>query len=157
MKIKVLNTGSTDAAYLREGIDHYLKRLKHYIPVEMIFTTGIKAGKAATPEYIKEKEGSLLLRQLADTDMAVLLDERGTQMTSASFSEYLRKCMNRGVRNLTFITGGAYGFSQEVYDRVSERISVSTMTFPHELVRLIFAEQLYRAFTILKGESYHHV
>jgi 23S rRNA (pseudouridine1915-N3)-methyltransferase len=157
MKIKVLNTGTTDVTYLREGIDHYLKRLSHYIPVEMVCTPDLKAGRSASPDYIKEQEGKMILKYLAGTDMAVLLDEHGEQMTSEGFSEYFRRCMNRGVRNLTFVTGGAYGFSGEVYNRVNERISLSSMTFPHQLVRLIFAEQLYRAFTILKGESYHHI
>jgi 23S rRNA (pseudouridine1915-N3)-methyltransferase len=106
---------------------------------------------------MKEQEGNLILRHLADSDTAILLDERGKQMTSQAFSEYLQRTMNRGVRNLTFITGGAFGFSDAVYDRVKERISLSSMTFPHQLVRLIFLEQLYRALTILKGESYHHL
>ncbi|MBN2274280.1 MAG: 23S rRNA (pseudouridine(1915)-N(3))-methyltransferase RlmH [Bacteroidales bacterium] len=157
MKIKVLNTGATDVPWLREGIDHYMKRLKHYIPVELVFTPEIKARKAASPDYTREQEGQMIMRYLADTDMAVLLDERGKKMTSAGFSEYLQRCMNRGVRNLTFVTGGAYGFSKQVFDHVGERISLSAMTFPHQLVRLIFIEQLYRAFTILKGESYHHI
>ena len=156
MKIKVLNTGVTDVPFLQEGIDHYLRRLAHYIPVEMISTPDIKAGKSASPDYIKEQEGKLILRHLAGSDMTVLLDEHGKQMTSAGLSTFIQRCMNRGVRNLTFVTGGAYGFSKDVYEKVQEKISLSSMTFPHQLIRLIFAEQLYRAFTILKGESYHH-
>ena len=157
MKIKVLTIGATDVPYLQEGIDQYLKRLVHYVPVEMICTPDIRAGKSASPDHMKEQEGNILLRHLADADTAVLLDERGKQMTSQAFSEYLQRTMNRGIRTLTFITGGAFGFSSAVYDRVNERISLSSMTFPHQLVRLIFLEQLYRAFTILKGESYHHI
>lgn len=157
MKIKVLTIGATDVPYLQEGIDQYRKRLTHYIPVEMICIPDIRAGKSASPDHMKEQEGNLILRHLDDADTAVLLDERGKQMTSKAFSEYLQRTMNRGVRNLTFITGGAYGFSGAVYDRVKEKISLSPMTFPHQLVRLIFLEQLYRAFTILKGESYHHI
>ena len=157
MKIKVLTIGATDVPYLQEGIDQYLKRLVHYVPVEMICTPDIRAGKSASPDHMKEQEGNMLLRHLADADTAVLLDERGKQMTSQAFSEYLQRTMNRGIRTLTFITGGAFGFSSAVYDRVNERISLSSMTFPHQLVRLIFLEQLYRAFTILKGESYHHI
>ena len=156
MKIKVLNTGPTDIPFLREGIDHYVKRLAHYIPLEMICTPEIKAGRSASPDYIKEQEGNRILRHLDGVDIAVLLDERGKKMTSAGFSEYLQQYMNRGVRNLIFITGGAFGFSNAVYEHVSERISMSSMTFPHQLIRLILLEQLYRAFTILKGESYHH-
>jgi len=157
MKIKMLAIGATDVPYLQEGIDQYRKRLAHYIPVEMICIPDIRAGKSASPDHMKEQEGNLILRHLADADTAILLDERGKQMTSQAFSEYLQRTMNRGVRNLTFITGGAFGFSGAVYDRVKERISLSSMTFPHQLVRLIFLEQLYRAFTILKGESYHHI
>jgi 23S rRNA (pseudouridine1915-N3)-methyltransferase len=157
MKIKVLTIGTTDISYLQEGIDQYLKRLMHYVPVEMIGLPGIRAGKSASTDSVKEQEGNLILRHLASTDTAVLLDERGKQVSSQAFSEYLQQHMNRGVRTLTFITGGAFGFSDAVYDRVKERISLSSMTFPHQLVRLIFMEQLYRAFTILKGESYHHI
>ncbi|MBN1416196.1 MAG: 23S rRNA (pseudouridine(1915)-N(3))-methyltransferase RlmH [Bacteroidales bacterium] len=157
MKISVLNIGATDIAYLQEGIDHYLKRLKHYIPVEMTYVSATKAGKSATPDFVKEKEGSAIIRHLAGVDVAVLLDERGRQMTSEGFAKYLQQIMNRGAKSLVFITGGAYGFSNEVYDRVNERISMSSMTFPHQLIRLVFLEQLYRAFTILKGESYHHI
>jgi len=157
MKIKMLAIGATDVPYLQEGIDQYRKRLVHYIPVEMICIPDIRAGKSASPDHMKEQEGNLILRHLADADTAILLDERGKQMTSQAFSEYLQRTMNRGVRTLTFITGGAFGFSGAVYDRVKERISLSSMTFPHQLVRLIFLEQLYRAFTILKGESYHHI
>jgi len=153
----MLAIGATDVPYLQEGIDQYRKRLVHYIPVEMICIPDIRAGKSASPDHMKEQEGNLILRHLADADTAILLDERGKQMTSQAFSEYLQRTMNRGVRTLTFITGGAFGFSGAVYDRVKERISLSSMTFPHQLVRLIFLEQLYRAFTILKGESYHHI
>jgi 23S rRNA (pseudouridine1915-N3)-methyltransferase len=157
MKIKLIAIGATDLPYLQEGIDHYLKRLVHYIPVEMLCTPGIRALKSGLPDHMKEMEGKLILRHLADSDTAVLLDERGKQMTSQAFSQYLQQYMNRGVRTLTFVAGGAYGFSDAVYDQVKERISLSSMTFPHQLVRLIFMEQLYRAFTILKGESYHHL
>ena len=157
MKIRILNIGATEPAFLQEGIDHYLKRLVHYIPVEMIYTPEVRAGKSASPDRMKELEGNLILRHLALPDLAVLLDEHGKQMTSQALSEYIQRFMNRGVRTLTFITGGAFGFSGAIYDKVNEKISLSPMTFPHQLVRLIFIEQLYRAFTILKGESYHHI
>jgi 23S rRNA (pseudouridine1915-N3)-methyltransferase len=157
MKIKLFAIGATDVPYLQEGIDQYLKRLLHYIPVEIICIPGIRTEKSASPDHMKEQEGKFILRHLTDSDAAVLLDEHGKQMTSRAFSEYLQQAMNRGVRTLTFITGGAYGFSDAVYNRVQERISLSSMTFPHQLVRLIFMEQLYRAFSILKGESYHHI
>ena len=157
MQIKVLNIGATELPYLREGIDQYLKRLKHYVPVEMINTPRIRAGKTASPEHTKEQEGNLIIRHLTGSETAVLLDEHGKQMTSQAFSQYLLRYMNQGVKTLTFITGGAFGFSNAVHDRVKESIALSSMTFPHQLVRLIFLEQLYRAFTILKGESYHHI
>jgi len=157
MQIKVLNIGATELPYLREGIDQYLKKLKHYVPVEMINIPRVRAGKTASPEYVKEQEGNLIIRHLTGSETAVLLDEHGKQMTSQAFSQYLQRHMNQGVKTLTFITGGAFGFSNAVHDRVKESISLSSMTFPHQLVRLIFLEQLYRAFTILKGESYHHI
>jgi 23S rRNA (pseudouridine1915-N3)-methyltransferase len=157
MKIKVLHIGPTDVPFVRQGIEHYLQRLVHYARVEMICLPETKPGKGVSPNQQKEMEGQSIINRLSGDDMAVLLDERGKRMTSAGFSVYLQKCMNRGVRNLTFITGGAYGFSDEVYNRVPEKISLSEMTFPHQLIRIIFLEQLYRAFTILKGEPYHHV
>jgi 23S rRNA (pseudouridine1915-N3)-methyltransferase len=141
---------------MQEGIELYSKRLLHYIPLEIVNITDIKTTKSLSPEKMKELEGTAILKQLTGNDMAVLLDENGRQMTSVVFADYLQRFMNRGVRNLAFVTGGAYGFSEEVYQKVPERISLSMMTFPHQLIRLIFMEQLYRAFTILKGEAYHH-
>jgi 23S rRNA (pseudouridine1915-N3)-methyltransferase len=157
MKIQVVNIGPTDIPYLQEGIAHYLKRLRHYVPVEMICTPEIKAAKTASPEYIREQEGNLILRNIENADIAVLLDEHGKQMSSEAFAAFIQRYMNRGTRYLAFVTGGAFGFSPAVYTRVSEKISLSSMTFPHQMARLIFVEQLYRAFTILKGESYHHI
>lgn len=157
MKIKILNTGPTEVPFIREGIDHYLQRLIHYAPVEVICLPGTKSGKGVLPDRQKELEGLLILKKIGRDDIAILLDERGKQMTSTGFSTYLQKCMNRGARNLVFIIGGAYGFSEEVYKHVPEKLSLSGMTFPHELIRLIFMEQLYRAFTIIKGEPYHHI
>lgn len=157
MKIKLINVGSTDLSFLREGIDYYFKKIVHYVPIEIIDLPGIKAGKTSGVEQLKKLEGDMILKQIALNDMPVLLDERGKQCSSADFSVYLQQWMNRGTKSLVFITGGAYGFSKAVYERVNEHISLSHMTFPHQLVRLIFIEQLYRAFTILKGEPYHHI
>ncbi|OFY47286.1 MAG: hypothetical protein A2Y87_00255, partial [Bacteroidetes bacterium RBG_13_46_8] len=128
MQIKVLNIGITELPYLQEGIDQYLKRLKHYVPVEMINTPRIRTGKTASPDQTKEQEGNIIIRHLTGAETAVLLDERGKQMTSQDFSRYLQRYMNQGVKTLTFITGGAFGFSGAVYDRVKERISLSSMT-----------------------------
>jgi 23S rRNA (pseudouridine1915-N3)-methyltransferase len=157
MKIKLINIGDTDLSFLREGIDYYLKKITHYVPTEIINLPGIKASKTSGTEQLKKLEGNMIIKHITPADVSVLLDERGKQYSSAGFSAYLQQWMNRGVKNLTFITGGAYGFSQEVYDRVKEHVSLSAMTFTHQLVRLVFLEQLYRAFTILKGEPYHHI
>ncbi len=157
MKIKLINVGDTDLSFLREGIDYYLKKITHYVPTEIIDLPGIKTGKTTGTEQLKKSEGNMILKYISPADIPILLDEKGKQYTSVGFSVYLQQWMNRGVKSLTFITGGAYGFSKEVYNRVNEQISLSAMTFPHQLVRLIFLEQLYRALTILKGEPYHHI
>lgn len=157
MKIKLINVGDTDLSFLREGIDYYLKKITHYVPTEIIDLPGIKAGKTTGTEQLKKSEGNMILKYISPADIPILLDEKGKQFTSVGFSVYLQQWMNKGVKNLTFITGGAFGFSKEVYNRVNEQISLSAMTFPHQLVRLIFLEQLYRALTILKGEPYHHI
>ncbi len=157
MKIKLINVGSTDVSFLQEGIDYYLKKIVHYVPTEIINLPQIKAGKNQGHEQLKKLEGEMIIRHIALNDMPVLLDERGKQFSSTGFAAYLQQWMNRGVKNLIFITGGPYGFSRAVYERVNEQIALSAMTFPHQLVRLIFLEQLYRALTILKGEQYHHI
>lgn len=139
MKIHVLNVGRTVEPYLKEGLSLYEKRIRRYIPFEMA--------------YLTEKG---ILSALESIDRPVLLDERGRQMSSAGFSDFLQQAMNRGTRNLGFFIGGPYGFPDEVYHRVGDRISLSPMTFPHQLVRLLFLEQLYRGFTIIRSEPYHH-
>lgn len=157
MKIQLLVIGKTDEAYLTEGVEKYAKRLKHYVPFEIKVIPDLKNRKALTEEQQKKAEGDLLLMQLQQGDDIILLDENGTRHDSVSFSKTLERLMNSGSKRLIFIIGGPYGFSEAVYARAKSKISLSPMTFSHQMVRLIFIEQLYRAFTILKGEPYHHV
>ncbi len=146
----------TDVPYLQTGIDEYISRLKHYCDFELVVIPALKNLGKASPEEIKEKEGELILKQLAKVDQTVLLDEHGKEYTSVGFSEYLQKQMNVGTRTLAFVIGGAFGFSPAVYAAATHKISLSQMTFNHQMVRLFFLEQLYRAFTILRHEKYHN-
>lgn len=157
MKIILLVIGKTDAAYIRTGIEEYEKRLLRYVPYEMKVLPDIKNSKNMSEGVQKEKEGELLLGQIAPSDYVVLLDEKGREYDSVGFSEFVAQKMLSGVRGLVFVIGGPYGFSKAVYKRCNEKISLSRMTFSHQMVRMIFAEQLYRAMTIMKGEPYHHV
>lgn len=154
MNIKLIVVSKTDIPYVQAGIDEYTSRLKHYCDFELVVVPAVK-GKA-TPEELKEREGEQILRHTAKADVTVLLDEHGREMTSVGFSEYLQRQMNAGVRTLAFVVGGAYGFSQAVYAAASYKISLSQMTFNHQMVRLFFLEQLYRAHTILRHEKYHN-
>jgi 23S rRNA (pseudouridine1915-N3)-methyltransferase len=156
MKIILLNIGSTVEPYLKEGLALYEKRLRHYTSFEMVFLREPRHVKSYSERVQKEQEGKLILSALEQIDFPVLLDERGTQLSSTGFSNYLRQAMNRGTRNLGFIIGGPFGFSEEIYKAVPNKISLSEMTFPHQLIRLLFLEQLYRGFTIIRGEPYHH-
>lgn len=156
MKIKLIAIGKTDEAYLEEGIDKYLKRLKHYLPVEVIIIPNIKQGGKFTADNLKEAEGKLILQKVQDGDHLVLLDEKGKTFTSTEYANFLQKKLNSVSSNLIFVIGGAFGFSPTVYARANEQISLSKMTFSHQMIRLFFVEQLYRGFTILKGEKYHH-
>jgi 23S rRNA (pseudouridine1915-N3)-methyltransferase len=156
VKITLLVVGKTEADYLNSGIDVYEKRLKHYIPYEMVVIPALKNTRSLSELQQKQKEGDLLLAKIEPTDEVVLLDENGNQFSSVGFSEYVKKKMTAGTRNLVFVVGGPYGFSEEVYNRANGKISLSSMTFSHQMVRLIFIEQLYRSMTILKGEPYHH-
>lgn len=156
MEISLIVIGKTNARYLQEGIDEYIKRLKHYIPYSITVLPDIKNTKKLTEEQQKEAEGKLMLDALKPGDCLVLLDERGKEFTSVAFADYLQRKMNAGLRRLVFIIGGPYGFSQSVYDRADEKISLSKMTFSHEMIRLFFTEQIYRAMTIQRGEPYHH-
>jgi len=156
MKITLLVVGNTNSPIVRKGIEEYLKRLKRYVHVGMIIIPDHKTSKSASEERRKKNEGEQILARLHPSKTMVLLDKTGESFTSGEFSEYLQKKMASGLKELVFVIGGPYGFSDEVYQSVKERISLSKMTFPHDLVRLIFMEQVYRAYTIMKGEPYHH-
>ncbi|QZE13393.1 23S rRNA (pseudouridine(1915)-N(3))-methyltransferase RlmH [Halosquirtibacter laminarini] len=156
MKITFLVIGKTDQKYLQEGINIFEKRLGHYIPYEMKIIPDIKNTKNLSENQQKEKEGEMILQQVQNSDVMILMDERGQMFDSVDFSKYLEKKMVMGTRNLIFVIGGPYGFAQKIYDRSNGKISLSKMTFSHQMVRLIFVEQLYRAMTILKNEPYHH-
>ena len=156
MKILLLVIGETDEEYLATGIKKYVGRLGHYTSFEMKEIPDIRNRKTLSEEQQKKAESFLLLQQFQPGDQVVLLDERGKQYTSVEFSDIIEKWTVSGFKRLVFVIGGPYGFAQEVYDRSDAQLSLSPMTFSHQMVRLIFVEQLYRAFTILKGEPYHH-
>lgn len=156
MKILLLVIGKTDAAYIRAGIEEYEKRLTRYVPYEMKVLPDVKNSKNMSEALQKEKEGEMLLGELQNTDFMVLLDENGKHYSSVGFSEFLAQKMLNGTKRLVFVVGGPYGFAEAVYKRANDKISLSKMTFSHQMVRMIFAEQLYRAMTIMRGEPYHH-
>ena len=156
MNIKLLAIGKTDNKALQSLIDDYTKRLSFYIKFDLEIIPDIKNVKNLSESQQKEKEGELILAKLTATDQLILLDENGTTFSSIGFSDYLQKKMNSGAKTLVFVIGGPYGFSDEVYQKAQGKISLSLMTFSHQMVRLFFIEQLYRGFTILKNEPYHH-
>lgn len=156
MKIVLTAIGKTTTPYLRQGIDLYMERLKHYIPVEVSIIPDIKTTKGLSESAQKEREGAALLQLLMPGDRLILLDERGKRMTSRQFSESIQRHMLSGCKRVVYAVGGPYGFSDEVYGRADGKLSLSDMTFPHEMVRLFFVEQLYRAMTTQRGEPYHH-
>ena len=155
MNFTLLTVGKTDVPWVKDGLDLYMSRLKHYAPFTLQEIPELKKASALTREQIKEKEGALILSALRQGTRLILLDERGKEMRSLEFSAYIEKLLSGG-RDVTFAVGGAYGFSEEVYERADSMISLSKMTFSHQMVRTVFAKQLYRAFTIIKGEPYHH-
>ena len=156
MRITLIAVGKTEDKYLIEGIEKYLSRLKHYINFNIVIIPDIKNTKNLSEAQQKSKEAEFISKQINPTDVVVLLDEKGKKHSSVSFSEYLNKQMIGSVNNLVFIIGGPYGFDETIYKRSITSISLSDMTFSHQMVRLFFVEQLYRAFTILKNEPYHH-
>ncbi|MDR2621821.1 MAG: 23S rRNA (pseudouridine(1915)-N(3))-methyltransferase RlmH [Dysgonamonadaceae bacterium] len=156
MKIQLTVVGKTFQDFVRKGVDEYSARLKHYLPFEIEIIPDIKNAKNFSFDQIKEKEGELILKSFQPGDCIVLLDERGLTFTSPGFAKYIEKKMQSVSKRLVFVIGGPYGFSQKVYEVASEKIALSEMTFSHQLVRLVFAEQLYRAMTIIANEPYHH-
>ena len=156
MNIKLLAIGKTDNKALQQLMDDYMKRLSFYIKFELEVIPDIKNAKNLSEAQQKEKEGELILSKLSPTDQLILLDENGKTFSSVSFSDELQKKMNSGIKTLVFVIGGPYGFSQDVYSKAQGKVSLSAMTFSHQMVRLFFIEQVYRAMTILRGEPYHH-
>lgn len=156
MKIELAVIGKTSIGYLKQGIDEYIKRLKHYVPFEIKYIDDIKNTKNISEDQQKRTEGAKILSLLDKSDFVVPLDEHGKEYTSMQYSSYIQKRMLSGAKKVVFVIGGPYGFSQEVYDRANDKISFSKMTFNHEMIRLIFIEQLYRAYTIINHEPYHH-
>jgi 23S rRNA (pseudouridine1915-N3)-methyltransferase len=156
MKITLLVIGKTDAGYFIDAVGEYQKRLEHYIPFEIQVVPDIKNTKSLTADQQKEKEGELILKNLQAGDYLVLLDDKGKEYTSVRFAAYIEKKTHTVAKRLVFLIGGPYGFSQHVYDKANDKLTLSRMTFSHQMVRLIFVEQLYRAMTILNNEPYHH-
>ena len=156
MKIKLLVIGKTDDKNLQLLIQKYEKRLKHYIKFEMELIPDLKNVKNLSESEQKEKEGELILKRIKPADQLILLDEKGVMHTSKEFSNFMQKKMNSGIRQMVLVIGGPYGFSEAVYQKAQGKISLSKMTFSHQMIRLFAVEQIYRAFTILKNEPYHH-
>ncbi|WP_028892946.1 23S rRNA (pseudouridine(1915)-N(3))-methyltransferase RlmH [Tenacibaculum sp. 47A_GOM-205m] len=156
MKIKLIAIGKTDNKQLQQLIDEYQNRLKHYVKFELEIIPDIKNVKNLSESQQKEKEGELILAKLQPTDQLVLLDDKGKQHTSVEFSKYLQKKMNSGIKQLVLVIGGPYGFSEAVYQKSQGKLSLSKMTFSHQMIRLFIVEQIYRGFTILRNEPYHH-
>lgn len=156
MKVELWAIGKTNEHYIEEGMALYLKRLKHYLPFEWVVIPDFKGAGNLTPEQLKAKEGESIMSKIKPEDLLVILDERGRSCDSVGFANWLDKRLQQQQRRLIFLIGGAFGFPEAVYQRADDRISLSQMTFSHQMVRLFFLEQLYRAMTILRNEPYHN-
>jgi len=156
VKIVVLVIGKTDQSWVQEGIHKYSKRLKHYISFEIVIISDLKNRKNLSESQQKEQEGKLLLKKVNSTDTLILLDEKGKEFDSKSFSNFLQQKINSGTKRLVFVIGGPYGFSADVYAKAQCKLALSKMTFSHQMIRPFFVEQVYRAFSILNNEPYHH-
>ena len=156
MKVKFLVIGKTTDKYLLPGIEEYNKRINRYCNYDYIELSGVRLGRSATAKETKKKEEDIILTKLEKSDFLVLLDEKGKEFTSIDFSFFLKNHQMLATKRVVFLIGGAFGFSDAIYKRANTKIALSQMTFTHQMVRLIFTEQLYRAFTITKGEKYHH-
>ena len=156
MKITLLTVGKTDKDWVRQGMDIYVSRLKHYIPFSVVEIPELRNVSALTKDQIKTREGELILKNIRPTDDVILLDERGKEYTSVELAKVIQDKISYTGKDMVYVIGGAYGFSEAVYQRANSKISLSRMTFSHQMVRAIFTEQIYRAFTIMKGEPYHH-
>ena len=156
MIVKLFFIGKSKKSYLVEAEKEYNKRLKHYIKIDEIVISDLKRSSSLRPKEIAKREGVNLLKKIDYNDFVILLDSRGECFSSTEFADFLQKKILSNVISLVFVVGGAFGFSDEVYERANYKLSLSKMTFSHQMVRMIFKEQLYRAFTIIKGEKYHH-
>ena len=156
MKITLLVVGKTLNGAFKKGVDDYVERLSHYVGFKIECLSDVKTTKKTTPAQQKIDEGVSILNFVQKSDCVVLLDEHGKEFTSVEFAKFISKKEQSVSKRLVFVVGGPYGFSKDVYDRANEKISMSKMTFPHELIRLIFVEQLYRAYTIINNQPYHH-
>lgn len=156
MEFILLSVGKTKINFINEGIKHYLNRLKHYIQLSLIELPDVKNIKVNDRLYQKNKEGELILDKLSPSDMVIILDEKGKEFTSIELASYIEKISLTGRKRIVFIIGGPFGFSDSVYKRADAKLSLSRLTFNHEMVRLFFVEQIYRAMTIVRGEPYHH-
>lgn len=156
MKITLLTVGKTDKDWVKQGIDIYASRMKHYFPFSIVEIPELKNASSLSQEQIKAKEGELILKNIKPGDDVILLDERGREFSSMEFAKVLQDKISYTGKDIVFVIGGAYGFAEVVKQRSNSKISLSRMTFSHQMVRAIFVEQLYRAFTIMKGEPYHH-
>jgi len=156
MKITLLTVGKTDKDWVRQGMDIYISRLKHYIPFSVVEIPELKNVSSLTKDQIKTREGELILKNVRPADDLILMDERGKQYTSVELAKVIQDKISYAGKDMVFVIGGAYGFSEAVYRRADSKISLSKMTFSHQMVRAIFVEQIYRAFTIMRGEPYHH-
>ena len=156
MNVRLITIGKTTVPFLKEGELVYEKRLKHYLNFERIDLKEIKTNRNQNKDLLKKSEAELLSKMIKPNDTVIILDEKGDHYSSQDFSKWLNKKEIRGLKELVFIIGGAYGFDKSIYDRANEKLSISKMTFSHQMIRLLFLEQLYRAKTILNGEKYHH-
>jgi 23S rRNA (pseudouridine1915-N3)-methyltransferase len=156
MKITFITVGKTEDPYLKEGIKKYVSRLNHYTKLLIVEIDELKNTKALTEAQQKAKEAELILKKISPLDHVILLDEKGMELSSLQFAAYINKKGLGSTANLVFVVGGPYGFDGQVYERANDTLSLSAMTFSHQMVRLFFVEQLYRAFTIIKGGPYHH-
>jgi 23S rRNA (pseudouridine1915-N3)-methyltransferase len=155
MRITLIESGKTRDPFIREGVEQFRKRVVHYVPFGIETIPDLKNTRNLTMKEVQNQEAALMLKRIKPADYLVLLDERGQEHTSISFAEYLNSLEGK-VKQLVFVIGGPYGFSEEVYRRANAKLSLSKLTFSHQLVRVIFMEQLYRAYTLLKGDPYHH-
>lgn len=156
MKISLILVGKTTDKIVDLGMEKYLKRMKRYIQFKVEVIPALKNTRNMNEAEIKLKEGEIILNKLTPFDFLVLLDENGKEMTSVDFASFIEKSMLQSIKNLVFVVGGAYGFSEAVYKKANRKISLSQMTFSHQIIRMIFLEQIYRAFTIINNEPYHH-